>query len=114
MEGNAEIIERRMQVAREFASWVRARFGEIVLDARVFGSVARGDAHEESDVDVFLLLTRKLSFDEELEVAGKSFDLLMNTEIFLQYVTETLERWQTPMIHGSGLARAVRSEGVPV
>ncbi len=114
MSGNADIIERRMQVACEFVSWARERFGDIVLDVRVFGSVARGDADEESAVDVFLLVTRRLTFDEKLEMAGKSFDLLMDTEIFLQYVTETLERWQTPMIHGSGLARAVRSEGVPV
>jgi len=114
MSEQTEIIERRMQVAREFASWVRERLGDVVLAARVFGSVARGDATEESDVDVFLLLSRKLTFEEELDVAGRGFDLLMETGVFVQWVDETHERWRTPVIHGSGLARAVRSEGVAV
>ncbi|MGD9497780.1 MAG: nucleotidyltransferase domain-containing protein [Armatimonadota bacterium] len=38
---------------------MRERLGEVVLAVHVFGSVARGDATEESDVDVFLLPTRK-------------------------------------------------------
>ena len=111
---NAEIIERNMRVAREFAAWMRERFGDIVLDARVFGSVARGDATEDSDVDVFLLLSRRFSFDEKMDIAGKTWDLLMDEDVFVQWVAETTERWSTPVIHGSGVARAVRREGVPV
>ena len=35
-----------------FARDVRERFGDSVVDLRLFGSFARSTAHEESDVDV--------------------------------------------------------------
>jgi len=109
---NTEIIERNMRVAREFAAWMRERFGDIVLDARVFGSVARGEADEESDVDVFLLLARKLTLDEEEEIADRALDYVLNDSVVLSWIPMTTERWQTPMIHGSGFAKTVRREGV--
>lgn len=59
-------------------------------------------------------VSRPLTMDEKLEVAGKMFDLLMETDIFLQWVEQTKEQWETPMVRESGLGRAVRREGVPV
>ncbi len=107
-----EQVELRMSVAREFADWLREELGDIVLDVRVFGSTARGEVHEESDVDVFILLSRRLTMDERLELAGKMFDLLMDTDIFIQWVEQTEERWETPLMQATGLARAVKEEGV--
>ncbi len=109
-----ERVEQRMRVAREFARWLREHLGGVVLEVRVFGSTARGDVHEESDVDVFFLVARKLTTEEELEVAGKMFDLLMETDIFIQWVELTKERWETPLMQATGLARAVETEGIAV
>lgn len=39
-----------------FCRSVRSRYGERLDDLRLFGSYARGDAWEESDVDVLVLL----------------------------------------------------------
>jgi hypothetical protein len=39
-----------------FVAGVRARFGARVAGIRLFGSYARGEAHEESDVDCLVLL----------------------------------------------------------
>ncbi|MGC9317546.1 MAG: nucleotidyltransferase domain-containing protein [Armatimonadota bacterium] len=110
----SEIIERNMRVARQFADWMRERFGDVVLEARVYGSTARGEADEDADVDVFFLLSRRLTFEEQLEAAGKAFDLDMQHGTWTGWMTETKERWESPVVHGSGWARAVRREGVPV
>ena len=39
-----------------FAHVVRERFADAVIDIRLFGSHARSNAHEESDVDVAVVL----------------------------------------------------------
>jgi hypothetical protein len=39
-----------------FTASVRARFGDRVRELTLFGSHARGDAHDESDVDVLVVI----------------------------------------------------------
>lgn len=41
-----------------FVAGVRARFGSRLVSVRLFGSYARGEAHEDSDVDCLVLLDR--------------------------------------------------------
>jgi predicted nucleotidyltransferase len=53
----------------DFAARVRARYGDRVADVRLFGSYARGDAHEESDVDVLVVL-RDLAWAEKIDAIG--------------------------------------------
>jgi predicted nucleotidyltransferase len=40
------------EIAREYGDRLRSMFGARLRDVRVFGSYARGTAHEESDIDV--------------------------------------------------------------
>jgi len=56
----------------ELASRVRTRFGERVREVRLFGSHARGDAHEESDVDV-LIVVENLSERERRDVFDMAY-----------------------------------------
>ncbi len=51
---------------------VRARFGSRVREIVVFGSQARGEAHEESDVDA-LVAVDDLTDDEGLEVIDLAY-----------------------------------------
>lgn len=56
----------------ELASRVRARFGARTREVRLFGSHARGDAHEESDVDV-LVVVEDLSEAERRDVFDMAY-----------------------------------------
>lgn len=77
---------------------LHAMFGDNLQDVLLYGSYARGDFDEESDVDVMALvnLTREELAKKEREVSGISSDLdlkhdvvlsivLQDTETFLQY-----------------------------
>lgn len=41
-----------------FLAGLRTRFGSRLVSVRLFGSYARGEAHEDSDVDCLVLLDR--------------------------------------------------------
>ena len=47
-----------------FLAGVRARFGARLVEVRLFGSYARGEAHEDSDVDCLVLLDRVTPEDD--------------------------------------------------
>lgn len=53
----------------ELVRFVRARFGSRVRELALFGSKARGDAHDESDLDV-LVAVDDLSNAEGNEIAS--------------------------------------------
>lgn len=114
MAEQASMVDRGMRSARELSRWLRARFPGLVLDARVFGSVARGDATEDSDVDLFLLLARRLTREEKLEIGGAAFEIDMRNGTWTGWMVESASRWAMPVVHGSPVAQAIREEGVPV
>jgi len=108
------MVERGMKSARELAAWVRERFGDELVEARVFGSVARGEATEDSDVDVFFLFTRRLPWDDKREIAGAAFDIDMRNGTWTGWLAESVERWRGSALRGSGIVCAVEREGVAV
>jgi len=57
-------VSEARHLARQFAAKDRSRFGEDVGAIRLFGSAARGDWTEESDVDVLVVVRNATIADE--------------------------------------------------
>ena len=80
-----------------------SRFGPDLLDVRLFGSYARREADEESDVDVFVLL-RTAGWAEHkavLDIAGDLFaeyDLLVSPTVFDLARYEEWRRQERPLV----------------
>lgn len=98
-------------IAREFQQRLMAIAP--VLDMRVFGSRARGDATEESDLDVFI----------EVETLTKTlreriFDLAWEVGFEMDRVISTIVVTRDDLQHGAAganpLIRQVEREGVQV
>ena len=79
-----------------FAGALRERFGSAVVDVRLFGSLARAEADEESDADVAIVLER-VDWKTRCEVidlatdAGLPVDLRISPTVFDR---ETFARWR--------------------
>jgi len=69
---NAGLNERCQQIASELVNGLRDLYGHRLREALVFGSHARGDAEDGSDLDVALVLdafddpSRELEYTAEL------------------------------------------------
>lgn len=100
------------EVVTRFARELRERYGTAVVDVRLFGSFARGGAHEDSDVDVAVVLertdwnTRRAVID--LADVGLPHDLRLSPTVFDR---ETYERWRA---QERPLVQDVEREGIPV
>jgi predicted nucleotidyltransferase len=72
-------VHARYQTARDkFLRRALAGYGDRIECIILFGSVARGDAREESDIDI-LLVTKEEDFRLRRALIGLAFDILLET-----------------------------------
>jgi uncharacterized protein len=87
----------------QFAGELRRRFGDAVLDVRLFGSFARGEAHEDSDVDVAVVLesvdgsTQREVIDLAMDV-GLPFELRLSPLVFDHATYQKWRRQERPLV----------------
>ena len=102
--GNISTEQGVARVLACFARVVRERFGDSVVDIRLFGSHARSAAHEESDVDVAVVLNeagwevRRNIIDLAADI-GLEHGLTLSPTVFDE---ATYERWRVqdrPLVH---------------
>jgi len=101
------------QALAEYASRLRRRYGEAVVELCLFGSFARGEADEDSDVDVAVVLdqvdwrTRCAVIDLATDI-GLPLDLRISPTVFDRATWETWRREERPLVMD------IEREGVPL
>jgi len=101
------------QALLELAAWLRSRFGPRLADLRLFGSRARGEGHEESDVDV-LVAVDDLTSDERMAIWFESGHLQERFEVTVSTFTLPTERWRRLVSQGRLIAREIERDGIPL
>lgn len=90
---------------------LRQRFGARLREVRLFGSTARGERHEESDIDVAVIVD-KLDWREKRELYGWPFDIMMETGVYLSPVAWSTADFQCLLDGERLIALDVRREGI--
>ena len=81
-------MNNRMEIAREFANAINS---DKIISIILFGSVARGDDTEESDIDILIISNHREDIDDKIsdEIAWIMYDKqelisahVINEEIF--------------------------------
>ncbi|MGI9032338.1 MAG: nucleotidyltransferase domain-containing protein [Acidimicrobiales bacterium] len=98
--------ERRRWV-EQFRDEARSRFGPRIRDLRLFGSVVRGDASEESDVDVLVLVD-----DLDVAIEREISDLAHFISPWLAPVIIGFDAYHAPISRASGFYEELRRESV--
>ncbi|NMG83432.1 MAG: nucleotidyltransferase domain-containing protein [Methanosarcinales archaeon] len=65
----------RNEIAKGFADDILKIFGDKIQNVILFGSVARGESDEESDIDI-LVITTEEDFRIRRELIGMAFQIL--------------------------------------
>jgi uncharacterized protein len=96
-----------------FASFVRSRFAARVRELVLFGSHARGDANEESDVDVLVVIDG-LDHAERNEIidAASDIDTDLEDAVGLSVFAHSTEQAVAHRRTGRRIWRDIEREGV--
>lgn len=100
-----------LRIVREFREHLRALDGERLKRAYLYGSHARGDAREDSDIDVAVVLEGPVKAREEgKRTIGLVSDLSLRENCLLMplFISEDDYRTRSEAIH-----RSIAREGTP-
>jgi predicted nucleotidyltransferase len=95
----------------EYAERLRDVFGERVLELRLFGSYARGEANEDSDVDVLVVIDGLTDVEIGL-AAGEAAAVIQKTGLLLAPLPMSSARLASLRQQGRALAGELDREGI--
>ncbi|MCW3132499.1 MAG: nucleotidyltransferase domain-containing protein [Candidatus Methanospirare jalkutatii] len=101
------IQKRYREAVEEFVRRVLERYKDKIDSIILFGSVARGEAKEDSDIDI--LVVGDVSLEELVEV---SFPILLEYDEFISAKNMEKERFDFSAKEGHSFVRNVLREGV--
>lgn len=99
-------MDKKAQALNEFLRLLKERFGSSIEEVFLFGSYARGDYDEESDIDV--LVVGEVDFDELIELV---------TDVLLRYgelISPILLKPDEFKKRNDSFIKTVKSEGIPL
>ena len=102
-----------LKALREFASLVRKSLGDRLIDIRLFGSRARGDARTDSDYDVLVLVQHSSAEVSKLVLAA-AFDLGLEHEVYISPRIIEKSVIDDPVWRTTSFVKAIEKEGVPI
>ena len=94
-----------------YAHALQSRFGARLVDVLLFGSQARGDAGDGSDVDVMMILDRTAGNDLS-EARSLAFDIWLTYRVLLSVRAFSRRGWQELGAMHSLFYRNVTRDGV--
>lgn len=97
----------------EHCRWIRERFGERVRRLALFGSRARGEGHEESDLDV-LVVVDDLSGAEAREIGEASGDQLTRFDVLITPFAVSTARMDELRARERLIAAEIDRDAVPL
>ncbi|HIH26632.1 MAG TPA: nucleotidyltransferase domain-containing protein [Methanoregulaceae archaeon] len=103
------IHERYKPVIRQFVRLAQAQYHTHIEKIILFGSVARGDATAESDIDL-LVLWNGNEHEGWRAMTGLAFDVMVDSGIYLSVKVMNAESFSTTSPFGSHVMR----EGITV
>lgn len=95
----------------DFTGFLRSRFGPRIRVLQLFGSRARGEGHEESDLDV-LAVIEDLSKTERNAVWEYTGDVLTKHDVVLGGLTMSRDAWRDMHARELRIVEEIARDGV--
>jgi len=106
------LVKREREAIEEAARLLKSQFsiGQVIL----FGSKARRDYDEHSDIDLFLIASRPLHWREEKAVVEALFDIGMKYDVIFSPLFATADEWGNGSFKAFPIYQEITRDGAVV
>lgn len=81
-------------------------------DVILYGSQARGDAHEESDFDILILTDNPSDLDFEDRIRNVIYPIELETGCVLSFLVCSKSQWESSLYKAMPLHATIEKEGI--
>lgn len=106
-------MNKKEEALKEVVERVKEEHGHKVKKIIVFGSYARGEAKEESDIDLLIIISGE-RFEMQRNLSGIAVDILLETGIYISPKAVTVEEYDFMKRINTGFYQSIAREGVAV
>ena len=105
------LLKNERKALALFVSEIRTALGENLVDIRIFGSKVRGDCHEESDIDILLIVKHRDSHVRE-RISEITSDLNLEFDCLLSPVVYTEREYSMNVYFKNLFAENILNEAI--
>jgi len=105
-------VGKRDRKAIEAASKMLKEQFSVVERIILFGSKARGDDVEDSDIDLLLLTSRTVDWKEREAIIDALFDIEMAHDVLISILVKTSSEWENGICTAFPVHQKISKEGV--
>jgi predicted nucleotidyltransferase len=105
-----------VKLKKEILTEIKRRIKDNEPDAKIilYGSYARGDANEESDIDLLILLDKEpVDYNDKMKITSPLYDLGYKLGLMISPLVKTKNNWEenyffTPLYYN------IKKEGIEI
>ncbi len=106
------IIEKERKAVKQAESVLRKQFP--IHRVILFGSKARGDYDEHSDIDLLLITLKKLNWKKEKAIVETLFDLGMEYDVIFSTLFASVDEWEDEPFTAFPIYQEITRDGAVV
>lgn len=101
------------EIAKEYKSALQELYGDDLAELVLFGSYARGDQHDESDVDFAVVFrdNHPRTLEDKMKISSLGAYLSLKYGLMVSSLSVMLNKKQTSM---QGVYQEIRKEGIAI
>jgi len=105
------LAEHDLRAVNAAVEMLRERFP--VEKVIVYGSKARGDSDEDSDIDLLLVTSRPIPWRERKAIIDALFDIEMAHDAIISILIVTVEEWSDGILRSTPIYHEIMRDGLP-
>jgi len=109
-KGSQYLTRTEKKVINSFVRELREKLGDHIISIRLFGSKVRGDFEKDSDIDIFILVKKKVEIRDK--ISDIAADYFFEYNVPLAPVVYSLFEYEKNKKLGSFFFEQVEKEGI--
>jgi predicted nucleotidyltransferase len=107
------LATNELQATQEFVERLFGRYPDRICQTVLFGSKARGDSRDWSDIDILIIVDSE-EWQFKHTISNLAADISLEFDVLIGPRVISEERWARMGRDGFGLYRNIAAEGIPL